>query len=129
MSFSIDWTIGLSNASETLRMGAKEFSNLAKSEKDKDKQFLYRRLSGLCSFMSSLFLLGLNNRRDIDVLFQAFDNMPNDEKYDKLRAELEKVKSNDNEVTIKVNKELENELREWLKERQRAKKAQSEYVK
>lgn len=87
MSFSIDWTKGLRDASETLRTGAKEFLDLAKSTKDKDKQFLYRRLGGMCSFMSSLFLLGVNNREDIEVLFQTINKFP--EEFDKIKNEME----------------------------------------
>jgi hypothetical protein len=128
MAYSADERRSMMGASETLRLGAKEFEGLSESEKDAEKRFLYLRLAGLCSFMSSLYVQGVRHSQDLNMLFDAIEKAPQGSDLDELKAIVAEIKK-ENVVTLQIPQELEKELKEWLIERQRAKKIQGQYVK
>lgn len=126
--YNVEYRTTLLKASNVLQGVIDEFASLADSTRDKEKRFLYTRLAGICSNLASLYMVGINLTQDVNMLLDMIEKLPKEPQFDELRKQVEKIKEERHEVTVQVPKELETELKEWLAERQRAKKTQGQCV-
>lgn len=128
MSYSAEIRKSWFTLSNNYEIIAKTWLELSKFAKDKDEKLLLLGLEDICSTLSNLLMITVNQLQDLNALFDAFEKLPKNKEFDELKAGMESIKENHLEVAVQVPKELEKELKEWLAERERAKKAQGQYV-
>jgi len=114
--------------SDFLDEACKHYEEAAKLTEDEIHQRIIAFMGKSTYFLSDLYRLFHGLTTDTNILFDTIEKLPKGAEFDELKVQLEKAKKDRDEITIQIPKEIEKELKEWLSERERAKKAQGQYV-
>jgi hypothetical protein len=130
MSYSAQHRRNLREIADELQHYSEKFKEWSSQEEkgDLDKSVMFAGIGTSFFHLSKLSYLVINQLQDLNSLFDSIEKLPKGVEFDKLKEEVEKIKSSGNEVTIQVPDNIVKELKEWLGERERAKKAQRDYV-
>ncbi|MBI3640682.1 MAG: hypothetical protein HY223_10320 [Thaumarchaeota archaeon] len=129
MSYPAEVRKKIMETSDFLEQASKHYAEAGYLMEDgRDKHFT-EGISKSAFFLSDLYRLIHGLMIDSNILFEAIEKLPKGVEFDNLKAQIEKMKEGREEVALQIPQNIENELKEWLQERERAKKAQGQYVK
>jgi len=122
MSHSEEYKKNLSDIADVLERLSKVFERLAKVTPDEELKALYSSLHTMNYFLGRSYLVSINVLKEVNVLFNAIENLPRKSEYEEIKNLVEKQKENIVNTLIPIKEafersvEFENFGREKIKD-------------
>jgi hypothetical protein len=128
MSYSVQYRRELVSLANMLEKQSEMLKSIGSRRDNLYDKLLFDGLSLLSHLMSRLHHTTVNQLQDLNILFDTIEKLPKSKEVDKLKEELEQVKTSDREIKLSVEDEIKEALQEFLKALKRAKKGQGQRI-
>lgn len=90
MSHSAEYKENLMDVADILERYSQAFEHLVKVTTDKDLEIIYATLHTLSNFLGKSYLVSVNVLKEVNVLFNAIQNLPRKSEYEEIKNLVEK---------------------------------------
>ena len=107
MSHSAEYKENLMDVADVLERYRQLFDRLIKITKDEDLKITYMALQSLSDFLGRSYLVSVNILKEVNVLFNAIQNLPRRSEYEEIKNMVEKQKESIVSTLIPIKEAFE----------------------
>ncbi len=107
MSHSVEYKENLMDVADVLERYSQALERLVKVTTDEDMKVIYETLRTMSDFLGRSYLVSVNVLKEVNVLFNAIQNLPRKSEYEEIKNMVEKQRENIVNTLIPIKEAFE----------------------
>ncbi|CUR51098.1 protein of unknown function [Nitrosotalea devaniterrae] len=107
MSHSVEYKENLMDVADVLERYSQTLERLVKVTTDEDMKVIYETLRTMSDFLGRSYLVSVNVLKEVNVLFNAIQNLPRKSEYEEIKNMVEKQRENIVNTLIPIKEAFE----------------------